>query len=574
MTELAGPKCSISLTAPAALRRDGPRGIWFATGLSADEVDGLAAADDPGAAGDTTVHRERGASVVFVALDRGAVTGIIAWRGLLGLNDVFYARLRGGSWLVTDHFRNAMSAVPETGRRMSDDALLQHYTCGGVFGRATYANGIRRLMNSDRLDIDVAAGTEAIRCFSRHTSTATDEPREQHLQRIDGALEDVVAPLRDTPAAALGFSGGVDSTLLLSYIGDAGTPLTIKPGSPEFDAETEYAREASLLLGRSHTEVQRDEDEYLERLEGCIEEQGMPLWANVTPMTASMYAEPFSTFAIGEGADSAFGSGRGIRRVAAALSGRSGRALLRTVGQAPGRIGRRANQVGDYATLFAQAPDSPRGYAGTSSEYYGDNTLSRRMFGDQSVEGLYSRFLKEVHERVEVETAEKDRFHRHIELTHWRYIFSDPAMVGHHAAHPKGKLLIHPYLTWRVVAESLKVPAKQRYYRGLTGKWMLKELLARKVPGYEVNQRKLATGLPFDRFYRTGPLARFWERYDMPEVLPIDVRGEVRSRPSPMAWMAVNHAVWEERVVRNQDLRPHPAAIEASWPLAGSHSDA
>lgn len=564
------PAAQVSLTSPSALRRDGAFGVWFGMGIPAEELERLASARDPAAAGNEAVDRERAATVVFVARNGKGSNRVIAWKGLFAMDEVFYTRVTDGGLLLSDHFRNAISAIPEAERRMSDDALLQHYTGGATLRRSTYARGVSRLMNGDRLIVDLTTGSAEVRCFTRHLATATDEPLELHLERIDGAFEEVMAPLRRADGLAIGFSGGVDSTLLLSYLGNAGTPVTIKPGSPEFDVETDYAREASRLLGRSLEEVQLSEADYLTRLEDLIEMQGMPVYAYVSPATASMYSLPFSTFIIGEGADAIFGSGRGIRRVAAGLSGRGGRALLQMFEHAPGQLGRRAEQIGRYAALFAEAPDSPHGYAGRTNEYYGSGSIASRMFGDNAVAAMNSRFLQQIDERVELETEADDRFFRHMEVCLWQYVFADRAMVGRHSAHARGKRLIEPYLTWRVVSEYLKVPARQRYYRRLTGKWIPKELLSRRVPGYRVNKPKLATSLPFNRYYRNGPLAAIWDRYDMPRAIPGEYHDEIRSTPSPATWMAINHAIWEERVVGNRDLRPHPAAVEGLFSTATS----
>jgi hypothetical protein len=174
--------------------------------------------------------------------------------------------------------------------------------------------------------------------------------------------------------------------------------------------------------------------------------------------------------------------------------------------------------------------------------------------------------LEEVVDRVELETAENDNFFRHIELFQWRVIFADLALTGNHDAQALGKQQVQPYSSWRVISEHLKVPARKRYYKGFTGKWMLKELLTRRVNGYQVNKRKLATGLPFERYFEDGPLTGVWDEYEVPMVIPEELRPGVRTSPSPLTWKAITHAIWERRVRSNKHLEPHPAAIADIWP--------
>ena len=556
---------SVSFTDPVILRREQFNRVCYASGLDPADLDRIASADDPRAAGDDALHRQRNAALVLIELDAGAPIRVTAWKGLLGLYEVFYTRTADGGWYLTDHLHNAMAAIPPSRRKMSDAGLLQHYVGASVYGRDTYANGIDRISYGDRVDIDLLTDQVSIEIFSRHTSTAVDEPPQVYVDRLDAAFEDYLAPFRALPDVTLGFSGGVDSTLLLAYLGRDVTPLTLLPGCPEFDPETEYARQAAALLGREITEMRLEESDYLRHLEHNIESLGMPVESYIVPVLAKLFDYDSSVFILGEGADSAFGSGRGLRRLASLMSGGLGRTLLRRL-EGDGKLGRRAKQIGEYASLFAQPAFSPHGYAGTTLEYHGDMSGTLHMFGEKAVEELNSQLLQEVADRIELETAEDDRFLRHIELAQWRVIFADLALTANHDAHSLGKRQVQPYLSWRILSEHLKVPASQRYYKGFTGKWMLKELLARRVKGYEVNKRKLATGLPFERYFERGPLTGIWERYDIPDVIPEELRLEVRTMATPLTWKAITHAIWEERVVANTALAPHPSTLSETWP--------
>jgi hypothetical protein len=108
---------------------------------------------------------------------------------------------------------------------------------------------------------------------------------------------------------------------------------------------------------------------------------------------------------------------------------------------------------------------------------------------------------------------------------------------------------------------------EERYIRGLTAKWILKDLLDQRLPGYPSNQRKNATGLPFARFYRDGPLTTIWDTYDVPDRFEGEMRDELVASPSTSTWNAITYAVWEQRIARNRDLQPHEAKLAASFTI-------
>lgn len=563
----AGQSVAVSLTRPEARTADGKYGTWFLSAGTTEDLNELAEAPHPSAAGDQLVDRQRDVSIIFLQTTDEIVTGVMAWKGLFAINEIFYAAHEDGGWTLSDHFKNALAAVPVSARSMSDDAVLDHYLSGAVFDRLTYSRGIQRLANGDRLDIDIATRKASIKLVSRHRAVAVDEPDERHLDRLDGALEDFVGPLRSVDNVGVSFSGGVDSTLLLSYMGQAGTAVTMVPDSPEFGNETQYAIEASQLLGRTIEEWPVHEVDYLQKFENAMDAMAMPLESNVVPMLSDLYLHPSSVFLVGEAADSIFGSGRGIRRISAALSGRPGRALLAALGHTPGVIGRRAKQIDGYAELFGQPSGSPDGYAGRSLEYYGDTSIAYQMFAADEISRVFTDRVTSVTDRVEIETPEKHRFFRHIEIAQWRFIFADLAIHGQHAVHAHGKSQVQPFSSYRVISEALKVPAQKRYVKGLNGKWMLKALLSKRVPDYQVNKKKLATGLPFARYYESGPLQGFWDKYDVPSLFSNELRSKLVGCPTAVTWHAINHAMWLKRIVENADLAPHPAACAGTWSI-------
>lgn len=558
---------TLSFMYPRAVRRDGPLGVWFFLGVADRDMETLSMADNPVAAGDSVLHKDRDSSAVFVAREDGVPVRVTAWKGLMSLHEVFYSFPPGRGVMITDHFHNALVPLTSDQRDMSDEALLEHYVGAQVHFRRTYARGVDRLAKGDRVDIDIATGKAEVRVFSRHTSLATDDPIEVHLERVDAALDRAIEPLRSAPDLGFAFSGGVDSTLLATYLEGHGKLLTVVPGCPEFNPETEYAREAGHLLGQEPHEIVLQEGDYVQHLEEVIELIGMPVWSYGTPSIAKVYASDPPEILVGTGADGAFGSGRGIRRVASMLSGEMGRRALRSAEWMPGPLGYRAKQIGAYAKLFAEAPDSPNGYAGRTLGSSGDNSGLARMFGDEAILELNRQRLQTVYDRVELETTEQDGFLRHIELSNWQYVLADPALVASHVALANGKVYHQPYSSWSVISDHVKMPARIRYYKRFFGKWVLRELLAKRLPEYRVTKPKLFTGLPFERYFEDGPLTGIWERYEIPDVVPTELHDEVRTRPTPLSWKAMTHAAWRQTVVTNSQLQPHPAVLEATFQL-------
>ena len=105
------------------------------------------------------------------------------------------------------------------------------------------------------------------------------------------------------------------------------------------------------------------------------------------------------------------------------------------------------------------------------------------------------------------------------------------------------------------------MPAKDRYVKGLHGKWVLKEILKKRVPSYPIGQRKLATGLPFERYYTGGPLTGIWEKYEMPDFIEPGFRDAVTDKPSAVTFNAIAHAIWSERIEKNANLEPLPDCL-------------
>ncbi|MEA2002270.1 MAG: asparagine synthase-related protein [Actinomycetota bacterium] len=555
------PELLMSFTDLDTRRVDVAGGTWFTVGLDSNQLDQLARGGSDPAIADRLVRAQRDAMIVLVAVESEGPVSVGAWKGLLAGRDIFFAVLDSGSVIVSDHFRNVISFVPPGKRAPGDDALLEHYLCGWVYDRGTYSDAVDRIAAGDRLHIDLRSGDVSIELIDRMMTSSDAGALPGAIEGVEAALEEIMAPLRDDPDVSMTFSGGVDSTLLATFLDDRAPLVTMTTDTPEFHGETEYALAAARLLNRKLTPAPLVESNYEAMLNDSIDRMATPAQHYVTPLLAALYLRPETTYILGEGADSVFGSGRGMQRVSGAMASAPARAALGLLQHIPGTIGGRSSQILAYATRYAQPRDSTEGQTGRALTF-GDTSLVESIVGEAAVNRVLESHMEVIRQRVEMEAPASHRFLSHLEMIQWRNTLGDLATVDRLLANASGKRVVMPFTSPRVVSELARVPVAQRYIKGLAGKWMLKEILSKRVPGYAVNQRKYATGLPFERYYQSGPLSGIWDRYDVPEFISPAIRASVVAKPTAMTWNAITHAIWSERIERNANLRPLPAVLD------------
>lgn len=550
----------VSFTDLDAKRLDVAGGTWFTFGLDASQLSDLARGADPAVA-DRMVRAQRDAMVMLISIESERPVSVTAWKGLLSARETFFTVLANGSVVMSDHFRNVISFVPIENRAPSDAGLLEHYLCGWIYDRGSYSAGIDRLASGDRLHIDLRTGDRTVELIDRILASSDPDALPGAIEQVEAALDEVMAPLRDDPGVSMSFSGGVDSTLLATFLDDSTPLLTMTTDTPEFHGETEYAIAAAGLLNRDLVPAPMAESDYEAMLNDSIDLSATPAQHYVTPLLAALYQSPATTYILGEGADSVFGSGRGMQRVSGAMSFGPARVALGLLQRSPGMIGSRASQVLAYANRYAQPLDSTSGQAGRALTF-GDTSLVESMVGEAAVDEVLERHLAMVRQRVDMEVSPSRRFLSHVETIQWRNTMADLGTVDRLLASACGKRIVVPFTSPKVVSALARVPVAQRYIKGFAGKWILKDILSKRLPEYAVNQRKYATGLPFERFYDSGPLSGIWERYDVPDFISPAIRSSVVNKPTAMTWNAITHAIWSERIERNASLRPVPAVLE------------
>lgn len=484
-------------------------------------------------------------------------------RDRLGIKPLFVTSEGSGHGLRFASETRALRAVPG-GPREVDPSALAHVLRSGHLpsDRSIHAgveqvppggmltveqDGRRRLSRWWDLDALVDVSTAARR------AGVADDAVPATLDRMDGLLRDAVRSrlVADVPLGAF-LSGGIDSSLVVALMQEAsGAPVrtfSIGSSSVAYDEST-FARAVADHLGTQHTELVLGDGDVAAMVPGILADLDEPLGdpSFVPTWLVSRLAREHVTVALsGDGGDEVFGgytrhrfaaaragallrAPRSVKApLAAALgavppSGWDALARLLPAGRRPGRAGEQMHKAarvlgaGDMRTLYGRLTavweDGPTavaggGDAGPSSGPDGvgawdpvrDLTSAERMMLADTLGYLPGDVLTKV----------------------------DRASMAH-------SLEVRvPLLDHRVVEAAWTLPLDWRIRDGRT-KWVLRELLARRVPRSLTERPKRGFAQPVGAWLR-GPL-RPWAE-DLLAAASLDRTGLVRARPVRELWEA------------------------------------
>jgi asparagine synthase (glutamine-hydrolysing) len=570
------PRILLTFANPGArvVRRE--HALWIASGLDEQAVTSLGPEGDSRSGVEAALCRRYGdASIVRVDLSRGTAARIAAWKGLTAGYDVFYRAGPGRQVVVADHFRNILSEVPVAERAPADEVLCDHFLFRTVPGENTLCRSVKRLGRGETLLIDLRSGSLRKERFDHVEGVPRPGRLSDYLARIDAALESVLEPCRGTPDAATLFSGGVDSTLIQTYLGSSVPAICYELPFYAEGFEAPYARRAADLLGIELEQHGVDLADYLKLLEGAIDAAAMPPPHLQLALYQSLMGLNRKWLIVGEQADALFGIELRRARLAAPFASAAGCAVLKVAASLPSGRAHRLRRIRDAAGRLAQPPYSLDGY-GALFGTYTDWPLLEAMFGQRQVrERLQARL--DVACALQQTAAPRSRFYRHVELAQMvDYLCEDIMMCFRHLAHAFGRTLTSPFTTRALLDTALSIPAEHRYLSRLESKHLLKRLLQRRLPAYPVNQQKGYMHLPFADMYRHGPLSPVWRHYAVPDIFEGEHRDRLIETPTQMTWNAITLAIWQDRVQKNPNLQAVPGSRSFIWELLGPvavHSD-
>lgn len=546
-----------------------PDTIWVLWGLEPSAANRFEGFDDSDADEVSSLCRQAGdATILKVTLANGEAKQVTTWKALTSCHEIFYSIRPSGDIFVSDQFRNILSLLPVSDRHTSKQSITDYFLFNTVPGVHSYCSEIQRLGQGERLEIDLRSGRTETSIFDRIDDLAEPGSIDRYVTDIDQALSGALEPLCREGGVVNLFSGGVDSSLMQTYLSHDVPALHILIESLNRDSqyETDYAQRSAEALGIELRVREIKEADYLDQLEDLIEAMAMPPSFLTMVFFREAFLEDDKKFISGDLADSLFGSNLRLARAAWQFASPMGLFFIRRIARVfPFNARPGARLLAPSALSLSQTCTSPFGF-GAQRSVFTDYHLAESIFGPELIRERLVERLNYMTERTTLSAPASDRFFRHIEIAQWiNYLCTDHVMLVRQLAHAYGKDVFVPFLTRGVFQSAARVPVDQRYIKGFEGKYLLKMLLKKRLPGYPVNRRKGYSNVSFDRYYKSGPLADIWNRYDVPDFIQGVAKRRILEDGGELAWHALTYAIWKKRVVENEGLAVVANSSEHSW---------
>jgi asparagine synthase (glutamine-hydrolysing) len=491
---------------------------------------------------------------VSVTLDRRLVSVEIS-RSLYTSNEIYLVLdAPRAALVVTDHFLTAVRHCGPDHRRPDDDALIDHFLFRTVPGEKTYASGVNRLGHGRT--VCWSPTSPELRAIRYERAGRTEMTSfDQALQRLEQAFEEVV---RGEPVKTNLLSGGVDSTLLQTFLPPGSPSLSVAIDTPEFEAETERSVRASALTGSQHRIVSLRENDYPEMLKRFIATTGLP----PHHMQSVLFGE---LFRLHEGdkrhlltaqfADALFGLDS-LAHPTALLKRWGWLPLLTRRAGLPAALKPRRLRVAEsWASALGERIGSTSGLAARAASYT-DFAFAEKVFGTARVRRRLANRLQYVLELCPFLAAAESGADAQLEAAHLLDYYCDDAVsIWRQAAMSQHGFLLCPFTQPKIIRSSLAFGRHVRYCRSGETKPALKALLRRRLPTYDTGLPKLGSGLPVQRFMKSGPL-RQSPYLEPPEFFPSPGDLGMESYPPWIAWSILTLSAWRELVPPGSSLPP------------------
>jgi asparagine synthase (glutamine-hydrolysing) len=457
----------------------------------------------------------------------GSAAALHAQRSLASSDDLYW-RLCDGTIFVADNFHDAAASLPADHREIDSAAIVDHFLFRRVPGENTYLKGLNRLGAGSSIQWTARAPEVSIRA----PSAPNVDLSMDFLEDIEEFLAAEISAAGTAPLVNM-LSGGIDSTLIQSFLGPNAESVSATIDCPEFQFERAYALEASALLGTRHHLVEVSENSWRSAVIDSISSSGLPPHHLQTGLIHRLLDAPFNRFINGHFADALFGF-----------------------------LGKQTG-IKSFLKRMVQTLLQPTRSRSTSSDSlagfvcYSDMDLVARLFGQAQVEASLNRCIAYTIARIgaQIPNGVDGQLH----LGHWLDFYCDDTIsIWRQLGFGRGKELVAPFSGERAMRAALSIPASKRYvYQGRV-KYLLKDLLHRRVPAYNVEKPKGHSGLPLHRFAQEGVFESLADIYPAPPYLEGISRAlEGTAGLAETRWNFFALSVWHHEVLANRHLRQH-----------------
>lgn len=494
-------------------------------------------------------------------------------RDRLGVKPLHYAWIggEGAGMLAFASELRALLQVPGFAPQLHVDALAGFFARSCVPGSDCIWRGVRKVPPGCRLELHLAGGGVRLHRYwspldSAHQDQDAGRSDAAWIEEADSLLTQVVDEnlLSDAPVACF-LSGGVDSTLVAALAKPRLTTLqalTVAPRDPELDESSAAARHAQAL-GLQHQIHHLEDAEALPlavQVAEAFDEPFADASAMATLRLSALASRSARVALAGDGGDEVF-AGYNRHRMAAALWSRTRRMP---------RAMRHAAAAGmDLLGTNALSWMLPRGTLGPRP---GDRfrKLAETLRADSEAAAYDAVTTTWAHPPLSVQARPgswwvTDRaptlpdFLRRMQAMDLAGYLPDDALVKvDRASMAVGLEVRVPLLDHRLVEFAHRLPPPMKV-RGGTGKWLLRQVLARRAPAIGLSSAKSGFAVPLARWLR-GPLqawardllgSRAIRQHPLLECHPVDAcwRGlmEGDDAQAERAWACVVFAAWSLR---------------------------
>lgn len=555
----------ISYTDPRAVVVGDADCTWVVSGMLADQHPAFDAAAHDGSAEAALCRRIGDATVLRVDHPEGEVTRVRMWRGAISSHELYAVRLPDGHTVIADHFRNVIARIPVEVRRASEQVAIDHFVFRYAAGHQAFAEGVERVGHGDVVELDPRTGRVERSVFERLESGEESRPRAMYAVALGEALASATARVGALPGLAVMFSGGMDSTLIQSYLGPDVPSLHLSVDDPRFAFGGAHMKASAALLGLDPRQVVIHADEFLGHVEAAVDARAVPPQHPQWVTLGQAFASDHETFVFGERAG-IFARLGGKMPHRAGRVARLPRPLVRAGSWPVARLSRprRLHLIAEQAPLMAEDPMSPDGWGAQMPQEYGDRRWAERVFGADRVRARYQARLDYIAGRVALLPPSSDRYFRHLEIASWGNFFCENQSQFLSFALARGKSITDPFASPEVIGAALSIPATERYEDGIRGKYVIADLLRQRLPAYPASTKD-PIRVPYVEDYRSGPLGTVWEAYDLPDFFSGPERRRLLEHPGLPAWNAITWAIWRDRIERNPGLTPLPSTVSRTW---------